>query len=103
MKALIAALALAVSTAAHGAELFIPYFPAAGSGDSPHPNGEIRFVNRSATSTTVTLAGKDSAGAAGAHTYTTESIPAGGSVRVTDAQLEDTTRFGNGTGIWSIM
>ena len=103
------AVALAVGTGAavQGAEFFIPYFPAAGSGDSPAPRGEIRIVNRSASSTTALITGKDEAGNAGDGTaaaagWTTESIPAGGNIRVTDVQLEDASRLGNGAGVWSL-
>ena len=93
--------------AAAAATWLIPYFPAAGSGESPAPRGEIRIVNRSATSTTALIKGKDSGGATGDGTaastgWTTESIPAGGNIRVTDVQLEDASRLGNGTGVWSL-
>ena len=93
--------------AAAAATWLIPYFPAAASGESPAPRGEIRIVNRSATSTTALIKGKDSGGATGDGTaastgWTTESIPAGGNIRVTDVQLEDASRLGNGTGVWSL-
>ena len=101
-----AAVALTWGTlAASAGTYFIPYFPGAAQNcaiDSCPNNGEIRLVNRSASSTTVTLSGRDMAGVSGGDDFVTDSIPGHGSLRVTDTQLEAATRWRNGSGPWSI-
>ena len=63
----------------------VPYFPGAVTGII---SGFMRIVNLGASSTTVTIKGRDQAGAPGAHPFVSNAIPAHGSIRITSGQLE---------------
>lgn len=105
VAALVVAMGGAVSFAVAGTKLFVPYFPAASSGIV---TGSMRIVNRAVSSTTVTIKGRDSAGAAGAHPFMSNSIPGYGSIRITTGQLESggesgaTNGLGSGSGTWAL-
>ena len=100
------ALAATVHTAGvQAATWLVPYFPGAITGSV---SGSMRIVNLSASSTTVTIKGRDQAGAAGAHPFVSNTIPAHGSIRITTGQLESggekgtTNGLGDGSGVWSL-
>ena len=85
----------------------VPWFPA-GAGETEPPAGHLHLLNKSATAATAQIAGRDRTGAAGANVFTSNSIPAHGSIRITAGHLEGggeagtSNGLGNGRGVWSL-
>ena len=87
--------------------VLVPWFPA-GAGETEAPAGHLHLLNRSATAATAQIEGRDRTGAAGANVFTSNRIPARGSIRITAGHLEGggeagtSNGLGDGRGVWSL-
>ena len=87
--------------------VLVPYFPAA-AGETEAPAGHLHLLNLTDTAATALIAGRDRDGAAGANVFTSNSIPAHGSIRITAGHLEGggeagaSNGLGDGRGVWSL-